>query len=489
MAGRPHQIEGWIESGAPVATFSARCQNRNPLWDHFHPLELDMTIAEAGARGRPAGPRRAFAARSLRGERRAAPDKSISHRAVIFSALAEGESRVEGLLESDDVLATARAVAALGAQVSRGGDGVWSITGAPWRSPAGPLDLGNSGTGVRLLMGAAARFDLEAVFTGDASLSSRPMARVLDPLSLMGVESAAAEGGRLPVTLSGRSDLTAIDYTPPVASAQVKSAILLAGLGAEGDTIVREPRLTRAHTETMGPLYGAKFDVTPGGAGAVVRVTGGVRLHAHDLSVPGDPSSAAFLVAAALITPDSDITIKGVMTNPARFGLYETLQEMGADLTLTPAGSRAGEALVDIRAKSSALKGVVVPPERAPSMIDEYPILSVVAANADGRTEMRGLAELRAKESDRLAASAALLQANGVNFQLGDDDLRVEGRGPGGVPGGGLVATHHDHRLAMSGLVMGLAAREPVRVDDVAMIATSYPGFFSDMAGLGARIE
>ena len=448
-----------------------------------------MTIAETGAGRRPAGPRTAFAARSLRGERRAAPDKSISHRAVIFSALANGESRVEGLLESDDVLATARAVAALGARAARGEDGVWSITGAPWRSPAEPLNLGNSGTGARLLMGAAARFDLTAVFTGDASLSSRPMARVLDPLSLMSVVSEAAEGARLPVTLSGRSNLTAIDYTPPVASAQVKSAILLAGLGAEGMTIVREPRLTRAHTETMGPLYGGKFDVEPDGAGAVVRVTGGVPLHAHDLSVPGDPSSAAFLVAAALITPDSDITIKGVMTNPARFGLYETLQEMGADITLTPAGSRAGETLVDIRARSSALKGVEVPPGRAPSMIDEYPILSVIAANAEGRTQMRGLAELRAKESDRLAASAALLEANGVRAELGEDHLIVEGSGAGGAPGGGLVETRHDHRLAMSGLVLGLAAKQPVTVDDVAMIATSYPGFFEDMAALGARIE
>lgn len=448
-----------------------------------------MTHAAKGARQRPAGSKTAFASRRLSGTRRAAPDKSVSHRAVIFSALAEGESRIEGLLESEDVLATAHAVAALGARVSRGEDGVWSITGSSWRSPTAPLDLGNSGTGVRLLMGAAARFELKAVFTGDASLSSRPMARVLDPLSLMGVVSEAADGGRLPVTLSGRSNLTAIDYTPPVASAQVKSAILLAGLGAEGDTIVREPRLTRAHTETMGPLYGARFHVEPDGAGAVVRVTGGAPLQAHDLSVPGDPSSAAFLVAAALITPDSDITIKGVMTNPARFGLYETLRDMGADLTLSPAGACAGEALVDIRAKSSALKGVEVPPERAPSMIDEYPILSVIAANAEGRTDMRGLAELRAKESDRLAASAALLQANGIRVELGEDDLSVEGRGAGGVPGGGQVATRHDHRLAMSGLVMGLAAREPVRVDDVAMIATSYPGFFDDMAALGARIE
>jgi 3-phosphoshikimate 1-carboxyvinyltransferase len=425
----------------------------------------------------------------LRGRLRAAPDKSISHRAVIFSALANGESRVDGLLESDDVLATARAVAQLGADVTRGDDGAWRISGAPWRSPAEPLDLGNSGTGVRLLMGAAARFDLEAVFTGDASLSSRPMARVLDPLALMGVRSEAAEGGRLPARLFGSSRLQAIDYTPPVASAQVKSAILLAGLGAEGETIVREPRLTRAHTETMGPLYGADFHVEPDGEGEIVRVKGGAPLKAHDLTVPGDPSSAAFLVAAALITPESDVVIEGVMTNPARFGLYETLIEMGAEIELRPAGERAGEALVDIHVRSSALKGVEVPPERAPSMIDEYPILSVIAANAEGPTAMRGLAELRAKESDRLAASAALLQANSVRLELGEDHLIVEGRGAGGVPGGGLVQTFHDHRLAMSGLVLGLASKDPVAVDDVAMIATSYPGFFDDMAALGAVIE
>jgi 3-phosphoshikimate 1-carboxyvinyltransferase len=437
---------------------------------------------------RPTGPRTASFSKGLTGCLRAAPDKSISHRSLIFSAMAEGQSAITGLLESDDVLATARAVAQLGATVRRGDDAVWQVTGASWRSPVDALDLGNSGTGVRLLMGAAARFDLEAVFTGDESLSSRPMARVLDPLAEMGIKSDVAEGGRLPARIYGRSHIQPIDYTPPVASAQVKSAVLLAGLGAKGETIVREPRLTRAHTETMGPLYGADFRVEAAGAGAVVRVRGGKTLKAHDLQVPGDPSSAAFLVAAALLTPHSDVVIEGVMTNPARFGLYETLQDMGADITLTPAGTCAGETLVDIHVRSSALKGVEVPAERAPSMIDEYPILSVIAANAEGRTTMLGLEELRAKESDRLAASARLLEVNGVKLDLGEDYLGVEGCGAGGVPGGGRVETFHDHRLAMSGLVMGLASKQPVTVDDVTMIATSYPTFFDDVATLGGLI-
>ncbi len=448
-----------------------------------------MSFDAAVPADRPSGPRTASFSIGLTGRLRAASDKSISHRALIFSAMAEGTSRIESLLESDDVLATARAVAQLGADVRRSADGVWHVTGAPWRSPEQPLDLGNSGTGVRLLMGAVARFDLEAVFTGDESLSSRPMARVLDPLGQMGIRSDSADGGCLPARLFGSSGLKPLDYTPPVASAQVKSAILLAGLGAQGETIVREPRLTRAHTETMGPLYGAEFSVDQDGAGAVVRVRGGRPLKAHDLQVPGDPSSAAFLVAAALITPESDVVIEGVMTNPARFGLYETLQDMGADIELKPAGTRAGEMLVDIHVRSSALKGVEVPPERAPSMIDEYPILSVLAANAEGRTTMLGLEELRAKESDRLSASARLLDVNGVKLELGDDYLIVEGCGGGGVPGAGAVETFHDHRLAMSGLVMGLASKEPVTVDDVTMIATSYPTFFDDMAALGGVVR
>ncbi|MGJ3230713.1 MAG: 3-phosphoshikimate 1-carboxyvinyltransferase [Oceanicaulis sp.] len=447
-----------------------------------------MTADRQDLRPAPRGPRTARPGKGLSGVRRAAADKSASHRAVILAALARGTSRIDGLLESADVLATAGAVRALGADVERSADGAWAITGRDWTSPAAPLDLGNSGTGARLLMGAAARFELEAVFTGDESLSRRPMARVLDPLALMGARSEAAEGGRLPARLIGSSSLKAITYTPPVASAQVKSAVLLAGLGAEGETVVIEPRATRAQTEVMAPLFGADMDMARDGAGLVARVRGGRALTPCDLEIPGDPSSAAFLVAAALITEGSDITVRGVMINEARFGLYETLQEMGAELTMTPAGTRCGEPLADIRARYSALKGVTVPPERAPSMIDEYPILSVVAAFAKGETRMLGLEELRAKESDRLAASAAMLQANGVVVEVADDSLVVKGCGPGGAPGGGEVVTDHDHRLCMSGLVFGLAAKAPVRVDDVAMIATSYPGFFEDMAAVGAEI-
>lgn len=435
------------------------------------------------------GSRTARAAKGLRADLPAAPDKSASHRALIFSALAEGESRIANLLESADVLSTAGAVAALGARVARGEDGVWRVSGAPWRTPSAPLDLGNAGTGVRLLMGAAARFDLEAVFTGDESLSRRPMGRVLDPLALMGARSEAAPGGRLPARLFGRAPLSPITYAPPVASAQVKSAILLAGLGAEGETVVVEAQATRPQTEAMGPLWGADIRAEREGAGLVARVRGGRTLKAAEIAVPGDPSSAAFLVVAALITPDSEICVRGVMANDTRFGLYVTLQDMGADLEITPAGERCGEALVDITARTSRLVGVDVPAGRAPSMIDEYPILSVAAAFAEGVTRMEGLAELRAKESDRLAASAALLTGAGVAVELGAESLTVHGRGPAGVPGGGLVRTDHDHRLAMSGLVLGLGAQAPVAVDEVAMIATSYPGFFRDMAAAGAVID
>ncbi|PWE18912.1 3-phosphoshikimate 1-carboxyvinyltransferase [Marinicauda salina] len=436
----------------------------------------------------PAGACAAAASGPLTGTVEASPDKSISHRALILAGLAAGESRIANLLESADVMATARAVGALGAQVERS-NADWRVIGpGRWMSPDARLDLGNSGTGVRLLMGAAARFDMTATFTGDASLSRRPMGRVIEPLTRMGARFEAVDGDRLPATLHGSAALRGIDYTPPVASAQVKSAVLLAGLGAQGETIVREPRATRDHTETMARLFGADLDVERAGESLVARVRGDRPLTPVDIAVPGDPSSAAFPVAAALISPGSDIAVRGVMTNPARVGLFETLREMGADIALTPAEARSGEATADLAVRFGALRGVDVPPGRAPAMIDEYPILAVLAAFAEGTTRMTGLAELRAKESDRLAGTAALLRANGVAVELLDDGLIVHGRGPEGVPGGGRVETHQDHRLAMAGLVMGLGAQEPVIADDVAMIATSYPGFFDDMGALGARI-
>lgn len=435
------------------------------------------------------GPAKARASSRLAGEIAAAPDKSCSHRALILAALAQGRTRIDGLLESADVLATAGALEALGASLERVKPGKWDVTGAVWTTPDGPLDLGNSGTGVRLLMGAAARFDLTAIFTGDDSLSRRPMERVLAPIKAMGAMTGSASGGRLPVRLTGSTRLKPIDYTPPVASAQVKSAVLLAGLGARGETIVREPRATRDHTEKMAPLFGAGIESEYGEDGSLtVRVTGGAPLKGARLEIPGDPSSAAFAIAAALVTPESELTVTGVMTNPARFGLYETLKEMGADMTVTAAGTSCGEALADIGVRTSQLRGVTVPESRAPSMIDEFPILAVIAAFAEGETRMKGLGELRAKESDRLAATADLLACNGVKVSIEGDDLVVTGCGLSGVPGGGTVETREDHRLAMAALVMGLGAHKPVTVDETAMIATSYPGFFDDMKAIGAKI-
>lgn len=430
---------------------------------------------------RPGGP--------LTGALTAPPDKSISHRALILAALADGESRITGLLEGEDVLNTAKAIAALGARVERTGPGSWRVTGTAGRfaTPLAPLDFGNSGTGVRLMMGAIAGSGAGAVFTGDASLSSRPMRRATDPLELMGARFTGTEG-RLPVTLLP-SQLHGIDYAPPIASAQVKSALLLAGLGATGETRVTEHHATRDHTETMLRAFGAKLDVSVTDAGVTIRLPGPQKLAARDIEVPGDPSSIGFALVAALILPGSRIRIAGVMDNPSRTGLIETLKEMGADLEIAPGPEMAGERTMTITACHSTLHGVDVPAERAPSMIDEYPVLAVAAAYAQGTTRMAGLAELRAKESDRLAGTADLLARNGVSVAAGEDSLTVHGKGPGSVPGGGMVATHHDHRLAMSALVLGLAAQQPVRIDDASMIATSYPGFAGDMTALGATLE
>lgn len=431
---------------------------------------------------------RAEPASALSGTIKAPGDKSISHRAFILGGLANGVTEVTGLLESDDVLNSGRAVASLGATVEHVGPGHWRIggCGGRWTPPVAPLDFGNAGTGVRLMMGAVAGTGASADFIGDASLSSRPMRRVTDPLGEMGARFATTDG-RLPARLDG-GPLTGIHYTPPVASAQVKSAILLAALGATGTTVVHEPGITRDHTETMLKAFGVTLAVEREGDAATITLTGPQTLTACPVDIPGDPSSSAFAIVAALIVPGSDITLEGVMDNPARTGLIDTLKEMGADITVTPGRDMAGEKTMTVRARHSRLTGITVPATRAPSMIDEYPVLCVAAAYADGVTHMPGLEELRAKESDRLAGSAAMLRANGVPVEEGEDSLAVTGMGAGGVPGGGLTPTHHDHRLAMSGLVIGLGARAGSSVDDVAMIATSYPDFFDHIAALGGQL-
>lgn len=429
----------------------------------------------------------------LGGRARVPGDKSISHRALILGALAVGETRISGLLESEDVLNTAQAMRQLGARVERqsdaAGDDIWSVRGVGvggFRSPAAPLDFGNSGTGCRLVMGAVAGNPVTATFDGDASLRSRPMRRIVDPLALMGARVVAeSEGGRLPLTLEGARDPLPIEYRSPVASAQIKSAVLLAGLAAPGVTTVIEPEASRDHTELMLTHFGAQVASKPEGArGRRISLTGQPELHGAGVVVPADPSSAAFPIVAALIVPESDVVIDDVMTNPLRTGLLATLREMGASIEESHRQRNAGEPMARLRVRASRLRGVEVPPERAPAMIDEYLVLAVAAAFAEGTTVMRGLHELRVKESDRLAATAAMLRVNGVAVEIAGDDLIVEGRGH--VPGGGLVATHMDHRIAMSALVMGCAADNPVKVDDTAFIATSFPDFVPMMRELGA---
>lgn len=423
----------------------------------------------------------------ISGHVRVPGDKSISHRALILGALATGRTRIAGLLEAEDVLATARAVEALGAEVRHDGD-AFQVLGqgvGGLRAPDAPLDFGNSGTASRLMLGVVAGHGMRAEFTGDASLCRRPMGRVLEPLATMGLQ-VEGERDTLPLTVQGTQDLVPIVYDLAVPSAQVKSSILLAGLHAPGRTTVVEPLPTRDHTERMLGFFGAELKIEDRADGArAVTVCGDAELTGADLAVPGDPSSAAFLVAAALICPGSEVLIENVLMNPTRTGFLETLREMGADLEVLDLRETGGELAGDLRVKASALKGVRVPRERAPSMIDEYPVLAVVAAFAEGETHMAGLAELKVKESDRLAATAAGLTACGVEVRIETDDLIV--RGAGNVKGGGRVETHMDHRLAMAFLTLGLGAQEPVTVDDVAMIATSFPGFVSLMSGLGAK--
>jgi 3-phosphoshikimate 1-carboxyvinyltransferase len=437
-------------------------------------------------------PLEARASGPLTGNVRIPGDKSISHRALILGALAVGETRISGLLESEDVLNTAKSMQALGATVNRTGPFAWTVRGVGvggFAEPSSTLDFGNSGTGCRLVMGAVAGCPITAVFDGDASLRSRPMRRILDPLELMGAKAGKmGEGGRLPLTLHGARNPVPVVYRTPVASAQIKSAVLLAGLAAPGVTTVIEQEASRDHTELMLKHFGAEISWTQEGAhGRRVILTGQPELHGAEVVVPADPSSAAFPIVAALIVNGSDIVLTDVMTNPLRTGLFTTLREMGASIEESETRGDAGEPMAQLRVRASRLRGVEVPPERAPAMIDEYLVLAVAAAFAEGTTIMRGLKELRVKESDRLAATAEMLRVNGVKVEVEGDDLILEGNGH--VPGGGLVATHMDHRIAMSALVMGLASDRPVKVDDTAFIATSFPDFIPMMRGLGAEFS
>jgi 3-phosphoshikimate 1-carboxyvinyltransferase len=474
------------------------CQNQIPpcyegAAPHLRRLTL-LHVARESALSAHASPAKLIAhpVSRLQGRVRAPGDKSVSHRSLMFGALALGETKITGLLEGEDVLATAAALRAMGAQVEHEGAGAWRVRGfgvGGGREPDNVLDLGNSGTSARLLSGILASHRFTSFMTGDGSLRRRPMQRVIEPLSRMGARFEAREGGRMPLAVIGTDEMVPIEYRLPVASAQVKSAILLAGLNTAGETTVIEPEATRDHTERMLRHFGAEVRVVPAESGGKrITVVGWPELKARDIVVPGDPSSAAFAVVAAAIRPGSDVTVENVGLNPLRAGLYETLRDMGADIEFQNQREIGGEPVADLRVRGGELKGVEVPPERAPSMIDEYPILAVAASCAKGTTRMLGLAELRAKESDRLASVAAGLASNGVRHEMGADNLIVHGTGAP-PQGGGLVVTHLDHRIAMSFLVLGLASREPVAVDDGSPIDTSFPGFSRLMNELGGRVE
>ncbi len=428
---------------------------------------------------------------ALTGAARVPGDKSISHRALILGALSVGETHITGLLEGQDVLDTAKVMQAFGAQVERLGDGEWRVNGVGvggFAEPEGVIDCGNSGTGVRLIMGAMATTPITATFTGDASLSRRPMGRVTDPLELFGCEITAREGKRLPVTIRGAADAVPVRYKTPVASAQIKSAVLLAGLNAPGETVVIEAEPTRDHTERMLAGFGATIRTEVTDDGRVITLTGRPELRPQPVAVPRDPSSAAFPVAAALIVPGSEIRVPGVSRNPTRDGLYVTLLEMGADIIFENPREEGGEPVADLLVRySPAMRGVTVPAERAASMIDEFPILSVIAAFATGTTVMQGVHELRVKESDRIDAMAVGLRANGAEVEDTDDTMTVHGKG--GLPGGATAVTHLDHRIAMSFLVAGLASDQAISVDDGGPIATSFPDFLPLMRALGAQID
>ncbi len=420
-------------------------------------------------------------------------DKSISHRALILGALSVGTTRIAGLLEGQDVLDTAEAMRAFGATVTRHGPGAWEVEGVGvggFAEPDRVIDCGNSGTGVRLIMGAMATTPIAATFTGDASLNRRPMGRVTEPLALFGAHAYGRSGGRLPMTVIGALDPVPVRYALTVPSAQVKSAVLLAGLNAPGETVVIEPEATRDHTERMLRGFGAEVTAEDTAEGRVITLRGQPELTPQAVTVPRDPSSAAFPVCAALIVPGSEITVPGVSRNPTRNGLFATLLEMGADLGFENPREEGGEPVADLRVRfTGALRGVETPPARAASMIDEFPVLAALAACAEGATVMRGVRELRVKESDRIDAMARGLEACGVRVEEAEDTLTVHGLGAGGVPGAATVESRLDHRIAMSFLVLGLAARAPIRVDDASPIATSFPDFEPLMQGLGAAIR
>jgi len=433
---------------------------------------------------RPCGP--------LKGEANVPGDKSISHRSLILGALSVGETHITGLLEGEDVLDTAKAMRAFGAEVIELGGGEWTVHGVGvggFAEPENVIDCGNSGTGVRLIMGCMATTGISATFTGDASLNKRPMARVTDPIALFGAQSVGRSGGRLPMTIVGAAEPVPVRYEVPMPSAQVKSAVLFAGLNVPGKTVVIEKEATRDHTERMLQGFGAELTVEETDVGRVITLTGQPELKAQDIVVPRDPSSAAFPVCAAVITPGSDVLVPNIGLNPTRAGLFTTLKEMGADLTYENEREEGGEPVADLRAKFSPdLKGIEVDPARAASMIDEYPVLSVVASFAAGDTVMKGVKELRVKESDRINAMAKGLRLNGVEVEEGDDWWIVKGLGHGNVPGGATCASELDHRIAMSFMVMGMATQKPVSVDDGGPIATSFPIFEGLMGGLGAQL-
>lgn len=441
----------------------------------------------------PAIPMTARRVGPLKGTAHVPGDKSISHRSLILGAQAVGTTKISGLLEGQDVLDTAAAMRAFGAEVTDLGGGDWEVHGVGvggFAEPEDVIDCGNAGTGVRLIMGAMATTAITATFTGDASLRKRPMGRITDPLALFGAKAYGREGGRLPMTLVGAAEPLPVRYTLPMASAQVKSAVLLAGLNTLGETVVIEPVATRDHTERMLTALGAQLSVEETPGGRVITLTGQPELAPQSITVPRDPSSAAFPVCAALIAEGSDVLVPNIGLNPTRAGLFTTLREMGADLTYENEREESGEPVADLRARFSPnMKGIEVPPERAASMIDEYPILSVVAAYAEGRTVMRGVHELRVKESDRIDAMARGLKANGARTEEDEDTFIVEGLGPLGLPGGGTAATHLDHRIAMSFLVAGLAARDGVSVDDASPFLTSFPIFEDLMTELGATLQ